>query len=273
MTDHVYFKDENDDFYPLILKVAPTLNYIVKLMDMKTSKLYLISGLLIYAMVFFGCRKEEPSKVSFKMKALENQSQNMKSSASTTELGLTWDTAWIIVSKLEFEAKFRENTAEENISMIVNYQWEGNKMIDLLAEPEVFALIELPDGTYDEIELKVQSKEQSNPDQPNFYLTGNLTEKLEVFPIVLIISEDLEIETEVEDWIIQTENTNFFTGMIEISLQKLFDDITVLELTSAVMIDGRIIITSEINANLYEKILENLSTNMECDGDEDDDDD
>ena len=105
--------------------------------------------------------------------------------------------------------------------------------LDLLAEPQVFATFELPDGTYDEIELKVKSKEIPGSGDPNFYLAGELTIPGGIMPIALIVNDDFEIETKVEDWVINTQNGSFYSGLIEISLQQLFEGISIQELIAA----------------------------------------
>lgn len=240
---------------------------------MKTNKVHILIGLFVLPIIFHACKKDEPSSVGFKMKAVDTQSQNLKSSEATAELPLTWDTALMVVSELEFEAEYHESSAQGSSEVKVKLEWEGNMTVDLMAEPQVFATIELPDGTYDKIELKVKSKEMSSLGNPNFYLAGNLTTAIATVPIVLIVNDDFEIETKVEDWVINTQNGGFFDGLIEISLKQLFDGITLLELSSATLVDGRIVISSSVNADLYAEIMGNIGSSGSCDDDDDDDDD
>lgn len=240
---------------------------------MKKNNVYLLTGLLVLPFIFHACKKDDPNTIGFKMKAVDTSSQSLKSPVAAAELPLTWDTALMVVSELEFEAEYHESNAQGNSKAKVKFEWEGNMTVDLMADPEVFATIQLPDGTYDEIELKVKSKEMSNSGDPNFYLAGNLTTPIATTPIVLIVNDEFEIKTKVKDWVINTQNGSFFDGLIEISLVRLFDGITLPELSGTTLVDGRIVISSSVNAGLYAKIIENIGSSGHCDQDDDDDDD
>ena len=239
---------------------------------MKKTNLNILVWLFILPFIFYACKKDEPSSVGFKMKAVDTQSQGLKSTGAAAVLPLTWDTALIVVSKLEFEAEYHESNDQGSSEVKVKLEWEGNMTVDLMAEPQVFATIELPDGTYDEIELKVKSKEMPGSDNPNFYLAGILTTDIATVPIVLIVDDDFEIETKVEDWVINTQNGSFFDGIIEISLAQLFNGISLLDLSNATLVDGRIVISSSVNAGLYAKIVGNIGSSGDCDHNGEDDD-
>ena len=237
---------------------------------MKKNNVFILIGLFVIFLTFQACKKDDPSSLGFKMKAVDTGSQNLKSSGAITLLPLNWDTALIVVSELEFEAEYQESNSQGSSEVKVQFEWEGNMTLDLLAEPQVFATYELPDGTYDEIELKVKSKDLPGSGDPNFYLAGTISIPDATVPIVLIVNEDFEIETKVEDWVINTQNGSFYSGLIEISLGQLFNNITIQELIGATLVDGRIVISSGINAGLYEKIMENIGSSGDCGQDDDD---
>ena len=99
-----------------------------------------------------------------------------------------------------------------------------------------------------------------------------LTTDIATVPIVLIVDDDFEIETKVEDWVINTQNGSFFDGIIEVSLAQLFNGISLLDLSNATLVDGRIVISSIVNAGLYAKIVGNIGSSGDCDHNGDDDD-
>lgn len=240
---------------------------------MKKNNVFVLIGLFVIFLTFQACKKDDPSSLGFKMKAVDTGSQNLKSTGAITVLPLAWDTALIVVSELEFEAEYHESNSQGSSEVKVEYNWEGNMTLDLLAEPQVFATFDLPDGTYDEIELKVQSKEMPGSGDPNFYLSGTFNIPEATIPIVLIVNEDFEIETKVEDWVINTQNGSFYNGIIEISLGQLFNGVTFQELVAAELVNGRIVISSSVNVGLYVKIMENIGSSGDCENDGDDDDD
>jgi hypothetical protein len=249
------------------------LNYIV----MKKNSAYLFMVVLLFAGFLTSCKKNDPSSLGFKMKAVDTGVNNLKDSdGSATGLAvlpLSWDTAWIYVSKVEFEAEFDEHSDSlgGNGSFEVKFEWKGNQLINLLGEPQVFATLDLPDGLYDEIELKVKSEEQGITGNPNFYLSGLYGSGVGDLRVVLLVSEDFEIGNEFEDWVINTENVSFYDGLLEISLQQLFNGISSSDLENSEISNGRILISETSNRDIYEKVFENLKTNMDCDHDGDHD--
>lgn len=238
-----------------------------KFPDMKTKRILFVSGLLVLSVVIHSCKKDDPSAVGFKMKAKDTNYNLgwMKSATNSTTLPITWDTASIILNRLEFEAEYKQLTDSSSLSLEVEYKWQGNQTIDLLAMiPPVFASLDLPDGIYREIELKVISKESATPAIPNFYLEGRLSTDVDVFPIVLLVRDDFTVKTEVHDWEINSQSGNSYDGLIELSLQQVFSNISVDDLMGAQLVNGRIVISSSVNSDLYEKILENLGDSGEC---------
>jgi hypothetical protein len=199
---------------------------------MKKISVYLFIVVLLFAGFLTSCKKNDPSLLGFKMKAVDTGVNNLKDSEGSATglavLPLAWDTAWIYVSKVGFEAEFDEHSDSlgGNDSFEVKFEWKGHQLINLLGEPQVFATIDLPDGLYDEIELKIKSEKQEITGNPNFYLSGLYGSVAGDLRVVLLVSEDFEIGNEFEDWVINTENVSFYDGLLEISLQQLFNGIS-----------------------------------------------
>lgn len=250
---------------------------------MRITGLNIILGLTALSIMAVSCKKDEQQQqasVGFKMRAVDTQSglKNTGGETGSQELlPITWETAWVVVNKLEFKAEFHDSIVEGEGagSYEVKLEWKGNKTLDLMTEPEVFAYINLPDGYYDKVELEVESHEVMN-DGINFYLAGTITAALGEIPIVIEVSDSFEAEAEMKDWIINTEEQSFYEGLLEISLERLFSGISIIDLENAELTDGTIIISANSNTSLYAIIVENLHGDMECDhdgGDDDDDDD
>jgi hypothetical protein len=239
---------------------------LFKFPDMKTKRIFYFIGLLFLSVVIQSCKKDNPSSLGFKIKATDTSYNPglMKSALNSTTLPIIWDTASIILNRLEFEAEYKQLTDSTSLSMDVEYKWQGNQTINLLAIPPVFATLDLPDGIYREIELKVISREPATPAVPNFYLEGRLSTDVDVFPIVLLVRDDFTVKTEVNDWEINSQNGNSYVGLIELSLQQVFSKISMDDMMGAQLVNGRIVISSSVNADLYEKILESLGDSGEC---------
>ncbi len=241
---------------------------------MKKIQIYFVTAAFITAGLLTSCKKDESSSIGFKMKAVDNGTSFQKSSANSALLPIEWDTATIVVSKVSFEAEFENKVSDSgwHESYEVEYKWQGRQRIDLLADANVFATIDLPPGVYDEIELKVKSEELVSP-EPNFYLSGLYLAGTGNVRVTFIVHDDFEMKQEVEDWVITVENGTLYDSMLEISLQLLFSGIGLIDLENAIVTDGRILISASNNIALYNKILENLKTNMNCDHDGNEDDD
>ena len=229
---------------------------------MKTLKIFAVLALAT-GMVVTSCNKESstPSKsataLGVKIQAT-NKSFSLLKSALVTTPGFTWDSSFIVVSKIEFEAEKRESEMARDSSS-VHFEWDGPKKIDLFNLNSVIGNISLLPGVYHEISIKIVALKADAGASPVFYLSGTYTNSVDsVTPIVVIVNEDFEFKVKKEGAGIDA--TTDYTSLINVNLTLLMGGITSAYLNSATRTNGKIIISSTSNATLYSKINTNLST-------------
>lgn len=233
---------------------------------MKTLKM--IVGLaLITVITITSCKKESnnPSSTSleFKMQATNKSTSLLKAVAMLATSGLTWDTCFINVSKIDFEAEKRGNEQSHDSSEI-HIEWNGPKKIDLFSLTSVIGDISLQPGIYDEISIKINALKADAGASPVFYLAGTYTNNVNsVIPIEVIINDNFEFKVKKEGSILDA--TNDYTNLINLNLTMLMSGITASGLNTATLTNGKIIISSSSNVSLYNKINTNFSSCAETD--------
>ena len=240
---------------------------------MKKMNFILSISMLILMITAIGCKKDEKSSIGFSMKAVDSNAPAQTSQQSgqnpddegpvnDEHLALAWDVAWIYITQIQFSAELIQFASLEEIkgNPYVHYEWQGNQKVDLLAEPRIFAYLELPDGHYQNIELQLTSSRLSDAFEPNFYLAGRYGPLFGSTPIVVEITQKFSMQMKMEEGTVDAGSPTFFDGMIEMSLENAFSGISSQELDDAELIDGVILISATSNQDLYVKILANLQS-------------
>lgn len=238
---------------------------------MKTHKFLFSISLLALIILAASCQKDEKPSVGFTMKATgasePSSSAYIQEPAFTTPLNppndvplqFTWDEAWIYITRLEFNARLIKPSAGEiKHDSEIHVDWQGNKKVDLFGEPKIFASLEIPDGNYQDIVLRITSARISDMLQPNFYFAGTYGPVFGGTPIAVAINEEFTINTKFENGTIHAQSGNFMNGQIIVSLDNLFFGVTSEDLDKAELTDGAILISATHNQGLYMKILSNL---------------
>src|SRR4051812_39428367 len=117
-----------------------------KTITMKTSKRLL--GIAAAALIFTSCKKDAsggPAAVDFQLQATSTTANLQRTDAATIQ----WTTGTATPSSVKFEAK--KSTSE------IEFTSTASQQVNLftLAQSS-FGNMTLPDGTYNEIELKIQ---------------------------------------------------------------------------------------------------------------------
>jgi hypothetical protein len=229
---------------------------------METLKILAVLALATGMMVT-SCKKEtsspakSPTSLGVKLQATNKSFTLLKSALATTP-SFTWDTSYIVVSKIEFEAEKRESEMARDSSE-VHFEWDGPKKIDLFSLTSVVGDISLLSGVYHEISLKISALKADAGSSPVFYLSGTYTNSVDsVIPIAVIVNENFEFKVKKEGS--SLDATSDYTSLINLNLTLLMSGITSTDLNSATRTNGKIIISSTSNAALYSKINTNLST-------------
>ena len=225
-----------------------------------------------YAIVLFGsasiltsCSKDDSTgngKLSYQVKPANfTASVVLMSSGSgltvtaNSNSSLTWTSGNMNVSEIDFEA--------ENNNVEIEYELKSPSNVDLFNLSPVLGNITIPDGTYDEVELKLALKKSATTSIPltlkGIYTNGTGTKT----PVEFYFNDEFEIEVEAEDLVVS--GTNDYLGLINVQLNKFLTNVSSSDLDQAVKTNGTIIITSSSNINLYNKLKSNLNAFGDCD--------
>jgi hypothetical protein len=212
------------------------------------------------AMMITSCSKESdnPSAGSLgvKIQATDKSFSVLKSTSLATP-SFDWDSSFMVVSKIEFEAEKREGGMSSDPSE-VQFEWTGPKKVDLFSLNSLVGNITLQPGLYDEISIKINAFQADAGGSPDFYLSGTYTNGGgSIVPIVFMVNEDFEFRVKKEGS--QLDAVNDYTSMINVKLTLLFTGIQSSDLDGATLTNGKIMISSTSNSSLYSKIISNLS--------------
>ena len=233
---------------------------------MKIMKTIKILGVLVVSagMMFTSCTKSSSpstSSLGVKIQATNKAFSVLKSTALSTP-GFVWDTCFINVSKIEFEAEKRESESSMD-SANVNFEWNGPKIVDLFSVSSVIGSIGLQPGLYSEVSLKIVALKSDAGTSPVFYLSGVYNDSTGVsVPVVVIINEDIEFNVSKEGT--ELNGTIDYTSLINLNLTLLLNGIGQSDLSVATLMNGKIVISSTSNVSLYNKIRGNFDSSDEA---------
>jgi hypothetical protein len=215
------------------------------------------------------CEKEDKSSIGFSMKAADSgapdqthqqSGQDMDENGPNNDehLVFSWETAWIYITGIDFNAEYEpQSSVGITGNPVIHFTWQGFEKVDLFS-PRIFAIIELKEGHYRNIELNLTSARQNDFNGPNFYISGLYGPLFGSTPIVVEVTHTIEMEMQASEVVLTAQPENSIEGLIGISLDNLFTGISSRELDNAERVDGTILISAEHNVALYAQILENL---------------
>ena len=226
---------------------------------MKTLK-NLFLGSIAAGLLVSSCQKDaidSPAKsLDIKIQATNASFPILKSTSAVTP-AFAWDSSFIVVSKIEFEAEKKDSLSQSSTE--IHFEWEGPKKVDILGLSTLVGSISLPPGVYHEISLKLVAYQSDAGDAPVFYLSGTYTNAGgSVIPIVLQVNEDIEFRIKQEGFLLNVSVD--YTSLVHMDLSLLLAEVTTGDLDGATLTDGKIIISAASNAVIYDRIIDNLST-------------
>jgi hypothetical protein len=216
--------------------------------------------LLSLATGFFAvsCQKDSieapgtSKSLDIKLQATNASFSLQKSTAATATF--IWDSSYMVVSKIEFEAEKGESQSAE-----ISYEWKGPRKIDLLGLNTFVGSISLPPDVYHEVSLKLLAYQSDAGTSPVFYLSGTYINTAGTdTPVLLEVNEDIEFRIKQEGYLLDASVD--YTSLIHMNLSLLFDGISANELDGATVTDGTIVINSTSNTGLYNAIIDNFSS-------------
>ncbi len=213
---------------------------------MKTTKRLL--NIAAAVLLFMSCKKEGsdpagPAALKFQLKAT-NTSTGI--AARSTAATITWASGTATPTMVKFEAK--KGTME------VEYTSTAGSQVNLFTVAQSsFGNITLPEGTYNEIELKIDVN--GTPAAPALELNGTYNNGTANIPVSFRATTPLLIKAEKNNVIVSGGS---FTAVTELNLSLYTTGITQAMLNSATSTGGTIVISSTSNANLYNIIVSNI---------------
>ena len=226
---------------------------------MKTLQNFFLSSIAAGILVS-SCQKDAidaPAKsLDIKIQATNTSFPILKSTAAVTP-ALDWDSSFIVVSKIEFEAEKKDSMSQSSTE--IHFEWEGPKKVDLFGLNSLVGSISLPPGVYHEISLKLVAYQSDAGDSPVFYLSGTYTNaEGSVIPVVLQVNEDIEFRIKQEGVLLNASVD--YTSLVHMNLSLLFADVATGDLDGAALTDGTILLNAASNAEIYNTVIDNLST-------------
>ncbi len=173
-----------------------------------------------------------------------NRTAEMRTTAGAN---LQWTSGYANPSVVKFEAQKGGTEIE--------YKSTTTAQIDLMSPVAVsFGGFTIPSGTYDKIELKIDL--DKNGQNPAMELDGQYSNGTTTFPVQLIITDFMELQTEQTNVTI-TDNTSF-TAVTVLDLSTITAGISETMLLSAKLTNGTLIISSGSNRMIYNMVLDNF---------------
>jgi hypothetical protein len=225
---------------------------------MKQNLLNLIVPVLAAA-ALTSCQKDAsvaPSgsqAVAFQLKATNtaatiNSVNNISTGVAAREQGasIQWTAGTANVSLLKFEAKKAGSEVE--------FKSAVNQTIDLFNANMSIGNVSIPAGTYSEVEFKAQLVGSSTT--PSLELKGQFTNAGVSTNIVFRATESLEVKGEKNN--VTISDSTVHAAVTALNMVVLSRGISAAALSNAVKTNGEILITADINKDLYAVIVKNL---------------
>ena len=219
--------------------------------------LFVLPGIILFS----GCKKNSATpdagtspKIAFGIKS-DNFTTNLTAVGPKQTVGIfavsaiTWTSGVANVSKFKFEAKKANFKMEIETTQLLN--------VDLFSLTPALTGASIDTGTYKEIEVKVMFTKSATAAIP-LTLKGTYTPASgTAVPVELYVNDELTIKVEAENVVI--DNTKNVQSMISLHLNEFLTGINSAALDLATKTDGKIVISSSSNIDLYNKIKFNVS--------------
>lgn len=211
----------------------------------------------ILPLIFLSCKKDNAtnqpagkSSIKFQLQTI-NRTSAVNRVAVTTAGNIVWTSGTALASEIKFEA--------ESNNQKVEFKSETPQHIDLFSPIATLGTVNLPAGTYDQVEFKIELTPSGS--DPALQLNGEFTSGGVTTPVTLMVSGPLELKTEKENVVI-TDNTTF-NALTTISLSSLTNGVTENLLNNAVRTNGAILISSSSNTDIYNMLFHNFDVSDE----------
>ena len=212
---------------------------------MKIPNTLLSTAFAFSALLFTGCSKNSTgsgSSITFEL-----QTTNRSAIIARTDAGnIQWTSGTGSASEIKFEAKMNGQEVERKNHSL--------QKVDLMSAITILGDITLTPGTYQEVEFSVEL----NPTgaDPALQLNGQYTSGGITTPVVFTVTAPVELKNEKNN-VVVTDNSTY-KAITNIDLSLITRNVTESMLNAAVRTNGTILITSSVNSNIYNILINNL---------------
>ncbi len=198
---------------------------------------------------YTGCKKDNSNSAGStpQVSSMLRATNNSALLNSINKDSLMWTAARAQATMVKFEAKKSGSEIE--------FKSNAQQTIDLFANTPVAGNLNIPPGTYDEVELKTILDPLSG--QPSLELKGSFTNNGVTIPVLFQSMESLEVKGEKNNVTIDPGSSYNLTTIIDLNL--IMAGITTSDLVKAERVNGEIRISSSVNNNMYKRIKDNLN--------------
>ncbi len=208
-------------------------------------KMKSLCSVAVAALIFVSCKKDSsgPASVDFQLQATNTVVGLQRCTAASVQ----WTSGTATPTSVKFEAK--KSTSE------IEYTSTANQQVNLFSIAQSsFGNMTLPDGTYSEIELKIQLN-GSNAN-PALQLNGSYNNGTTNIPVTFLVTTPVLVKTESNNVAV---SGGAFTAVTALNLNSLMSGISQAAMSSATQTNGAIVISSASNTNLYNIVVANIN--------------
>lgn len=234
---------------------------------MKKNLLPLIATVLFATMINTSCKKSDSTtspEISFAINTDNSVSTTSNAVNATNALSaITIGTANVTVtSGVANIAAFKLEAKKNNVKTEITTTNLMN--VDLFALGQSLGSTKIDTGTYKEIEVKVLLVKSATTALP-LVLKGYFTTKAGTqVPLEFDFNDNAILKAEASN--VHVDGTKDLVTTVNLHVNKLFGNITSAEVDQTTRTNGTILISSTVNAALYNKILANVATWVGCKG-------
>ena len=204
---------------------------------------------VFFITIFSSCKKnKEESGVTYQLRTtnrnadVSSQSGTTGGTANRTNGTITWTSGFASATSIDFEA--------ENNNSEFEYSSQVQKKIDLFASLSTIGNVNVPAGTYEEVEFDIELAPNGADAALELRGTYNGT------PIVYRNNSAMEIEVERTNVVIGQNNG--YNAIINWDLSLMSQGVTSVALAAATITNGEIVISATSNTVLYNLLTANL---------------
>ena len=184
--------------------------------------------------------------VAFQLRATNPSSFVNRTAARTVGISILWTSAKASVSLLKFEA--------ENLGAEVEFKSNVQQTIDLFDSTNSLGNVSIPAGTYSKVEFKLQLSPNGN--NPALELKGQFNDGTTTTNIIFRATEMIEVKGEKAN--VTINDSILHKAITSMDLAAINKGITASALSNAVKTNGDVLISPNVNVDLYDIIVRNL---------------